>query len=183
MSAFQRWLVWSTSGLTGATGLVYWWMKNRMEPLDAWAAINHPLQPWMLKAHILVAPLMVFAVGVIAGEHIWRQYRQKVKAGRWSGLTAMWVLAPLIVSGYVIQVVTDVGWLEALAWAHLGTGVVYLAGLAAHHRVFRRVSARREASVDRDRRRDVLPDPPPGPAARAPMSAQWRSHSRSPALR
>lgn len=89
--------------------MVYWWMKNRMEPLDAWAAINHPLQPWMLKAHILVAPLMVFA--------------------------------PLIVSGYVIQVVTDVGWLEALAWAHLGTGVVYLAGLAAHHRVFRRVSA------------------------------------------
>lgn len=139
MSPFQKWLVWSSSVMTGLTGLVYWWMRNRMEPLDEFAVINHPLEPWMLKAHILVAPVMVFAFGAIAGEHIWRQYRQRVKAGRRSGLLSAWVIAPMILSGYLIQAVTHAGWSSALAWAHLVTGVVYLVGLGAHHRVVRRL--------------------------------------------
>lgn len=153
MNAFQRWLLWGSSLVTGVTGLAYWWMKNRMEPVDAWAAINHPLQPWMLKAHILVAPVMVFAVGLIAADHIWRHYRQGVKAGRRSGQTAMWVFVPMVLTGYSIQAVTHAGWLEALAWAHLVTGVAYLFGLVAHHRAFRRAAApgareSQEAAVD-----------------------------------
>lgn len=143
MNAFRRWLVWSSSLLTGVTGVVYWWMKNRMEPMDAWAAINHPLQPWVLKAHILVAPVMIFAVGLITADHIWRHYRQGVKAGRRSGLTAMYVFVPMVVSGYLIQAVTHAGWLEALAWTHVGTGAAYLVGLGAHARVCRLVLARR----------------------------------------
>lgn len=138
MSPFQRWLVWGSSVATGVTGVAYWWMKNRMEPVDPWAVINHPLQPWMLKAHILVAPVMVFAVGLIAGEHIWRHWRQGVKAGRRSGGAAMWVFVPMVLSGYLIQAVTHTGWLEALVWTHLVTGVVYLLGLVAHHRFFRK---------------------------------------------
>lgn len=143
MNRFQRWLVWSSSVATGATGLMYWWMKNRMKPVDAWAAINHPLQPWVLKAHILVAPVMVFAVGLIAAEHIWRHYRQNVKAGRRSGLAAMWVFVPMVLSGYLIQAVTHVGLLQAMVWIHLGTGAVYLLGMAAHSRVCRQALARR----------------------------------------
>jgi hypothetical protein len=71
---YQKWLVWTTSFLTGATGVVYWWMTDLMQPLDEFAVINHPLQPWVLKAHIVAAPLMVFAVGLIAADHIWKQY-------------------------------------------------------------------------------------------------------------
>jgi hypothetical protein len=133
----QKWLLWLSSTLTGVTGLVYWWMKNMMRPLDEFAVINHPLQPWMLKAHIVAAPVMVFAVGLIAAGHIWKQYKRPVSSGRISGLVSMWVLGPLIMTGYVIQVVTHVGWLEALAWAHLGTGSLYLLGLFAHHRAVR----------------------------------------------
>ncbi|MBE0617072.1 MAG: hypothetical protein IH608_03990, partial [Proteobacteria bacterium] len=129
--------LWGSSVATGVTGLVYWWMVNCMEPVDPWAAVNHPLQPWVLKAHILVAPALVFAMGLIAGEHIWRHWRQGVRAGRRSGLLAMWVFVPMVMSGYLIQAVTHAGWLEALAWAHLATGTFYLVGLAAHHRVFR----------------------------------------------
>ncbi len=137
MSLFKRWLLWGSSVATGVTGLVYWWMVNRMEPVDPWAAVNHPLQPWVLKAHILVAPALVFAMGLIAGEHIWRHWRQGVRAGRRSGLLSMWLFVPMVVSGYLIQAVTHAGWLEALAWAHLATGTFYLVGFAAHHRVFR----------------------------------------------
>jgi hypothetical protein len=139
VTSFQKWLLWISSALTGATGLIYWWMQDWLRPLDEFAIINHPLQPWVLKAHVLAAPLMVFAVGLITAGHIWKQYQRPVSSGRASGLTSMWVLAPLIVSGYLIQVVTHLGWLEAIAWAHLGTGATYLAALVAHHRAVRQL--------------------------------------------
>jgi hypothetical protein len=137
MSSFQKWLLWASSALTGATGLIYWWMTDWMQPLDEFAVINHPLQPLILKAHIVAAPALVFAVGLITVGHIWKQYKRPVSSGRSSGLLSMWVLGPLIMTGYSIQVVTHVGWLEALAWAHLATGGLYLVGLFAHHRAVR----------------------------------------------
>ena len=143
MNPFQRRFLWSTTLLTGVTGLIYWWMENRMEPLDPWAAINHPLQPWILKAHILVAPLMVFAVGLVTANHIWKHYRSDARAGRRSGLTAMVLFLPMVISGYLIQAVTHTGWLEALAWTHLVTGVIYLGGMGLHARFVRGFLANR----------------------------------------
>ena len=137
MSPFQRRLLWSSSLLTGLTGLVWFWMEHALEPAEPWAVINHPLQPWILKAHILVAPVMVFAVGLIAGDHIWRHFRQRVRAGRRSGLLAMAVLAPMILTGYLIQAITHPGWLSAVSWTHVATGALYLVALVGHHRIFR----------------------------------------------
>ena len=155
MTAFQKWLLWSSSLLTSVTGGVYWWMDHRMEPLNEWAVINHPLQPWVLKAHIVVAPFMVLAVGTIALDHIWKHYRAKVRVGRRSGVTMMWILAPMILSGYLIQAVTHTGWLTVLVWVHLGTGVLYALGLLAHSVVLRRrgaVGRSRTRLVRRERR-------------------------------
>jgi hypothetical protein len=45
-------------------------MQHLMEPVNEWAVINHPLQPLVLKLHILVAPVMVFAVGMVAVNHM-----------------------------------------------------------------------------------------------------------------
>ncbi|MDH5588803.1 MAG: DsrE family protein [Gemmatimonadota bacterium] len=137
MNPFQRRLLWSSSLLTGITGLVYFWMKYAMEATDPWAVINHPLQPWVLKAHILVAPVMVFSVGLIGATHIWRHYAQRVRVGRRSGLLAMWVLPAMVMTGYLVQAVTHEGWLVVMAWTHIGTGSAYLASLVLHHRVFR----------------------------------------------
>ena len=123
MNRFEKWLLWGSSAATAVTGVVYAWMQYMMEPVNEWAAINHPWQPWVLKAHIVVAPFLVFAVGVIATGHIWKHYR--------SG-------APMVVSGYLIQAVTHVGWLRALVWAHLITGGLYSVALVWHHLVFRR---------------------------------------------
>jgi len=130
--------VWATSAATGATGLLYWWMRTWLEPADEFAVINHPLEPWVLKAHVLVAPLLVFALGMVAVDHIWRQYSLRIRAGRRSGLLSMWTIAPMIATGYAIQVVTHVGALEALAWAHVAAGIAYLIGLVLHHPIPRR---------------------------------------------
>jgi hypothetical protein len=132
MSGFEKWSVLSTSFLTAVTGIVYLWMKYFMEPPEAWAVINHPLQPWVLKAHILVAPLLVFALGFIAVRHVWRHFITGVPFARRSGLTAALSLAPMIVTGYLIQAVTAEGWLLAIAIAHIVTGLLYSLGITGH---------------------------------------------------
>lgn len=137
MKPFERWSLWVTTLLTGGTGLAYWWVKYFMEPTQPWAVINHPIQPWLLKTHIVVAPLLVFAVGMVALGHIWRHFRARVRWGRKTGLTAMLSLAPMVLTGYAIQVLTHEGWLRAMAWSHIGFGVVFLLGFVLHARVFR----------------------------------------------
>lgn len=132
MTRFEKWSVLSTSLLTALTGIVYIWMKYFMEPTDPWAVVNHPLQPLVLKAHILVAPLLVFAAGMIAVRHIWRNFRAGVRFARRSGLTTAITLMPMIVTGYLIQAITHEGWLFAVAMAHIAAGLLYALGLAVH---------------------------------------------------
>lgn len=132
MTRFERWSVVVTSALTTLTGLGYFWVKYLVQTDAPWAVINHPLEPWLLKAHILVAPLLVFAVGLIALRHVWRHLRGGERSGRRSGLVLTGVFGPLVVTGYLIQVVTAVGWLRALALAHVVLGVVFAAGLLGH---------------------------------------------------
>lgn len=138
MTSFQKWMLGVSSALTGLTGAVYWWMKHVLEPSEPWAVINHPLQPLVLKLHIVVAPILVFAVGLITVDHIWKQFRHSIKLGRRSGLLTMFVVGPMILTGYLIQAVTAPVALRVIVWLHLGTSVAYLAGLLVHHWVFRR---------------------------------------------
>ena len=132
VTPFERWAVWLTTAGTLLTGLVYWWMKDLMTAADPWSVINHPLQPWMLKAHILIAPLLVFSVGLITSRHIWRHYRMGVGRGRRTGLVSALTFLVVVVSGYVLQVVTGESLLRILGWVHLGLGIVYSVGVAAH---------------------------------------------------
>lgn len=132
MSRFERWSVWSTTGGTLVTGVVYWWMKEMMAPVEPWAVINHPLQPLMLKAHILIAPLLVFSVGLITMRHIWQHFRSGARKARRTGLVAALTLIPMVATGYLLQVVTAEMLLRMLGWAHLILGIVYSVGVAAH---------------------------------------------------
>jgi len=163
VNPIAKWLLLGSSGATFLTGVAYGWMKYLMEPVSAWAVVNHPLQPFMLKAHILVAPVLVFALGVIAVDHIWKHYRSRVRPGRRSGLTMMWLVVPMIVSGYLIQAVTQEGWLTAMIWAHLITGGVYGVAMFAHWVAFARRRRIRER-LGGGRREDVGTMPGSAPA-------------------
>lgn len=132
ISRFERWLIWLSTAGTLVTGVVYWWMKDVMTPTEPWTVINHPLQPAMLKIHILVAPVLVFAVGLITTRHVWRHYRLGVRKGRRSGLLAAATFVAMVASGYLLQVLTAEALLRVLGWTHLGLGIVYSVGLAAH---------------------------------------------------
>ena len=132
MSPFERWAVWTTSVATFVTGVIYIWLKYLLVSDDPFAVVNHPLQPIVLKAHILVAPLLVFSLGMVALRHVWRHLQSGMREGRRSGLVTVLVLAPMILSGYLIQAVTEEGWLQAMAFSHIATGIIYGVGLLAH---------------------------------------------------
>ncbi len=145
MSRFERWSIWSTSIATVVTGLGYFWAKYLVQPESAWAVINHPLQPWFLKAHIIVSPLLVFAIGMITLRHVWRHFRAGLPWGRKSGITAALATAPMVITGYLIQSITHEGWLTAMAISHIGFGVVYAIGLVLHQSFVRRWRTGRES--------------------------------------
>lgn len=132
MSAFERWAVWTTSVATFITGAIYLWLKYLLVNDDPLAVVNHPWQPALLKAHILVSPLLVFSIGLVAVRHVWRHLQSGMREGRRSGVLTVLVLGPMVLSGYLIQALTEEGWLTAMAISHIGLGLIYGAGLLAH---------------------------------------------------
>lgn len=147
MTPFERWAVWLTTAATLATGVAYWWMKEMMTPPDPWAVVNHPFQPWLLKAHILVAPAMVFSVGMITSRHVWRHFRLGVRKGRRSGLGAAAAFLLVVGTGYTLQVVTTELLMRVLGWTHLLLGIGYSAGVMAHWPATRSRSTQAEGSA------------------------------------
>ncbi len=132
MSNFERWMVWASASATALTGLAFFWTKYLIEPAEPWAVVNHPLEVWFLKTHIVFAPVFVFAVGLIVTRHIVPHIKQNVRQGRRSGLVMVWTAIPMAVSGYLLQVVTATGWVTGFVILHLATGFLFLFGLAGH---------------------------------------------------
>jgi hypothetical protein len=128
----ERWTVWGGTVALTITGLALAGMKYLLEPTEEFAVVNHPLQPLALKLHILSAPVLVFGLGLIATRHVLPHLRAGVRSGRRSGLVAALVVVPMILTGYLIQVVTNIPLLTALAWSHLGLGTLFGAAAGAH---------------------------------------------------
>jgi len=147
MSRVERAIVWLAVALVVGTGIGYGVLRYLLASTDEWGVAAHPLEPLALKLHVLAAPLLVFAVGLIAVRHILAHLQQDIRSGRRSGLTAVVTLVPMVVSGYAIQVVTGERWLVVLAWIHGVTGVVFALGAVAHFVVLRADASRREGAA------------------------------------
>ena len=132
MSRFEAWSIHLANLLVGGTGLVYAWMLYLVRPTDPYAVINHPLQPQAQHLHILVAPLLVFAVGLVWQRHVWSHWKRGVRKARRSGLSLALTLAPMVISGYLIQTAVDGGWRKAWVAVHLTASVLWLAGYLVH---------------------------------------------------
>lgn len=132
MTRFEKYAVWGSTTAVAATGIVYAWMKYLLEPADAFAVVNHPLQPLVLKLHIVTAPVMVFAIGMIAMRHIWPHFRKGLARGRRSGVSSMLVIVPMIATGYALQVFASERVLRWLGYIHLGLGLIFSAAALLH---------------------------------------------------
>jgi len=137
VTRFERWFLYGSTIAAPVSGVVYFWMKRFVEPADPWAVVNHPLEPWALKAHVLTAPLMLFAVGLITTQHIVRSLRSSLPTGRRSGVIATLAFGPLVLTGYLIQTVTNPAALAVLVWTHLALGATCAAALVTHRHMLR----------------------------------------------
>lgn len=132
MTRFERGSLWASTLAVSLTGLGFTWAKYFASTDDPWAVVNHPLEPWLLKLHVISAPLFVFAVGLITTRHILSHLRSGTPAGRRTGLVMVWTIVPMVVTGYLLQVVSVPGWLLPLAIGHIAAGILFLAGFLLH---------------------------------------------------
>jgi hypothetical protein len=149
MSRFEAWLLHVSNLLVGGTGLVYAWMIYLVKPTDPYSVVNHPLQPQTQHLHILVAPLLVFATGLVWRRHVWSQWRRGVPQGRWSGLSLMALLVPMTASGYLIQTAVDSEWRKIWIGVHLVSSGLWLLGYLVHQTVHQATRYRRIMSDQR----------------------------------
>jgi hypothetical protein len=139
VSRFEAWLLHLSTLAVGGTGLVYAWMLYLLRPIDPYAVIHHPLQPAVQHLHVLTAPALVFAAGLVWRRHVAAQLRAGAARRRPSGVGLVASLAPMVVSGYLIQVAVDAGWRRAWVLVHLIAAGLWLAAYLVH--VLRRAAA------------------------------------------
>jgi hypothetical protein len=114
------------------TGGVFWFMKYRLTRDDPFSAVNHPWQPHVLAAHVLVVPLLVFVLGWIAPGHIIGGLSEARPRVRRSGVVVTLLGLPMIGSGYLLQVVTGESLRAWMADLHLVSGALFAALFLAH---------------------------------------------------
>lgn len=126
MSLFERILLHASTLLVGASGLAYLYMKYAMSGVDPFSVLHHPWQPQTLALHVLAGPFLVFALGLITREHIvGRLVENRPHRSRPSGIVAMAAAAPMIASGYLLQVLTDPAPRRALVVVHVASGALF----------------------------------------------------------
>lgn len=132
MSRIEAWCLHVSSALVAGTGAVYAWMRYALERTDPFAVVNHPLQPDVQHAHVLAAPLLVFASGLVWSTHVWPRVRSGFASRRASGLALAAALLPMIASGYAIQVAADEAWRTAWIWVHVASSALWILAYGAH---------------------------------------------------
>jgi hypothetical protein len=136
VTRLQAWLLHLSVIALTVTGAVFAWMRYAMKTDDPFAVANHPWQPHILHLHVLAAPIAVFALGLVFAGHVWAKYESGTKARRRSGIGALWMIAPMVLSGYLMQVVTNESAILAMKVTHwVSSGIFVLAYLV--HQVLR----------------------------------------------
>ncbi len=133
MSRLEGMLVNVSVVLTAATGFVYLVMKYFMTNDDPFSVLNHPWQPHVLALHLLIAPLLIFALGLIMRDHVFGWlHEEQVRRGRASGIYTTLLAVPMIASGYLLQIFTDPEPRLWLGWVHIGCGVLFTTLFLVH---------------------------------------------------
>jgi membrane associated rhomboid family serine protease len=116
----------------GLSGIAYGVMKYFMTSADPDSRVGHPWQQPMLKVHVLTAPFLVFALGLVFSSHALKRLQSGEDPGRASGSGLLGLATPLVLTGPLIQVLTGDAARQWTGWIHAVLGVVYVAAYASH---------------------------------------------------
>ncbi len=117
--------------LMALTGVAYAAMKYWMAGDDPFAVVNHPWQPHVQHAHVLLGPLAVFAFGWIFAAHILPSLA-KGAPKRATGIWTMVLIALMVASGYLVQVTTGETWRKAFEISHWISSGLFVVGYVLH---------------------------------------------------
>ena len=133
MSRFERWLLNISIAVSTCTGIAYFVMRDFMRRSDPFTVLGHPWQPHVLALHLLAGPWVVFALGLIAREHILERARNsRAGRGRRSGLITIGLAVPMILSGYILQVLTSSSGRRFTGLFHLVSGAGFALLFVGH---------------------------------------------------
>lgn len=118
--------------LAAASGAVYAWMKYFVKSDDPYAVVNHPWQSYVLDAHVVVAPLLLFSLGIVYGTHVSVKLGAGSMTRRKSGLSALVMIIPMVLSGYLLQVLTNESALQASRVVHWVSSALFVFGYGVH---------------------------------------------------
>ncbi len=132
MKRWERWTFNALSLAVAATGFAYLWMKYALPIDDPFAVVNHPRQTSMLALHVVASPAFILIFGIIFNSHIMKKLSATRLPNRRSGFVSLGTFATMVVSGYLLQVSSSDGWLQALVVVHVASGAVFSIVYAAH---------------------------------------------------
>lgn len=144
MTTFDRRFALLGNLLVGGTGAVYGVFRYFIQPDDPMALV-HPGQPIAQYAHILVAPLLVLAIGHLFYNHAILTWRAGAKEGRRSGLAMLSLALPMILSGYLLQTATGEFWRPVWIAVHIVTSLLWIGAYIAHLFTHARAASSRSA--------------------------------------
>jgi thiamine biosynthesis lipoprotein len=139
MSRAEKLLSHLSTVVVTLSGLVYLWMKYFMETDDPFSVVNHPLQPAMLSIHIVAGPVLVFILGLMINSHIREKLSGKSSYNRRSGWISLIVFPLMVVSGYLLQVVTSSTLNRIALVVHLAASGLFAATYLLHQLIGVRV--------------------------------------------
>ena len=132
MKPWERWSLHLSALAMACSGLLYGWLKYFQQRPGEFGTEPYPLQGVAQHAHVLVGPLMVFALGMMVRGHVVPALRSGTPRGRGTGLWVAAILAPMILAGYGMQVCVDPAWRRALAWVHGPSSLMFLLVYGIH---------------------------------------------------
>ncbi len=122
----------AATAAVGLSGIAYGAMKYLLVSSDPYSRVGHPWQEPALKVHILAAPFLIFMLGFLLNTHAFQRLRSPERTGRFTGLTALGLATPLILTGVLIQALTGDVARRWTGWAHAAVGVIYILVYLGH---------------------------------------------------
>lgn len=132
MRAWERRGLHATAAAAAVTGGVYGWFRYFGQRLGDFGLEPSSWQGAWQHAHVLAAPFLLFMLGVSARGHLMLKLRAGGREGRRTGLALAFLIGPMAMAGFGIQVVTDERWRLAVAWIHGLSASVFTLGYLAH---------------------------------------------------
>lgn len=132
MRAIERWSLHLGALLTGLSGLVYGWMRYYGSVRGEFGLEPHPLQGLVQHLHVLAAPVLLFALGMMVRGHLFTKLKTGTREGRRTGMILGFLILPMVAAGYLVQVAASPAWRLVFAWVHGVASLLFLITYAGH---------------------------------------------------